>query len=242
MRIQFFSDIHLEFGRFDVPATNADVIVAAGDIGVGTEGIEWLGETGKPVIYVAGNHEFYLGEYFEVQRALAVAAAGSHVHYLEQSEIELAGVRFLGATLWTDFGGGDPQLMAEAQHGMNDYVQIRFEHKTMHPRHTMALNHSTRDWLDKALSRPFEGKTVVVTHHAPSYSSWRAEVDSFYKHAYCNDLGDLMERHDIALWVHGHIHFVSNYVHKSVRVVCNPRGYHGYQSVAGFDAAKIVEI
>ena len=62
MKIQFFSDIHLEFGEFDIPATDADVIVAAGDIGVGLQGIEWLKRFNRPTIYVAGNHEYYGGD------------------------------------------------------------------------------------------------------------------------------------------------------------------------------------
>jgi len=242
MRIQYFSDIHLEFGEFELPATNADVIVAAGDIGVGTDGVNWLKNAGKPVIYIAGNHEFYLGEYFATQKALAVAAAGSHVHFLEHSEVEVGNVRFLGATLWTDFDSGNPSLMQEAQHGMNDYVQIQFEGGELRPRHTLAFNSETRRWLSACLAKPFEGKTVVVTHHAPSFNSWQTERDSFYKHAYCNDLSELMEDSDIDLWIHGHIHYVSNYVHKSVRVVCNPRGYHGYQNIAGFDPAKVIQI
>lgn len=58
MKIHVLSDLHLETGPYEIPHhMQCDVIVAAGDIGVGTEGIEWLKTLGKPVVYVLGNHE-----------------------------------------------------------------------------------------------------------------------------------------------------------------------------------------
>ncbi len=59
MRINYFSDIHLEFGGLDAPDNDADIVIAAGDIGIYKQGVDWLKSLNKPVIYVAGNHEFY---------------------------------------------------------------------------------------------------------------------------------------------------------------------------------------
>ena len=77
LKIQFFSDIHLEFGNFDIPATDADVIVAAGDIGVGLHGIEWLQQRKKPIVYLAGNHEYYGGDLVHTPVASAERAQAS---------------------------------------------------------------------------------------------------------------------------------------------------------------------
>jgi predicted phosphodiesterase len=242
MRIQYFSDIHLEFGPFEAPATDADVVVAAGDIGVGVDGINWLKQIGKPVIYVAGNHEYYLGQYQQIQRALATAAAGSSIHLLENSEVVIDGVRFVGATLWTDFDEGNPLMMREAQLGMNDYLHIGYGDGRLQPVHILQANAGSRAWLERALATGFGGKTVVVTHHAPSFRSWKNEPDSLFKHAYCSDLDRLLDKERVDLWIHGHIHYVSDYRQNGVRVLCNPRGYHGYQTVKGFDAAKTVEV
>lgn len=242
MRIQFFSDIHLEFGDFAIPDTDADVLVAAGDIGLGASGIEWLKSAGKPVVFVAGNHEFYAGEYAAVRAALAAATAGSSVHLLEDSEAQIDGVRFVGGTLWTDFNGADPALMSVARNSMNDYLQIRCGEGPLVPAHTLEANARTRRWLHDALARPFDGRTVVVTHHAPSFRSWQADPDSPLRYAYCNDLHGLIARPPVDLWIHGHVHYVSDYLENGVRILCNPRGYHGYQNVRGFDPARIVEI
>ena len=59
MRINYFSDIHLEFGPAELPDTDADIIIAAGDIGIYDQGLQWLQALDKPIIYIAGNHEFY---------------------------------------------------------------------------------------------------------------------------------------------------------------------------------------
>jgi Icc-related predicted phosphoesterase len=242
MRIQYFSDIHLEFGPAPLPATDADVIVAAGDIGVGASGVEWLRASGKPTIYVAGNHEYYGGDLPEVQQDIAAAAAGSNVHFLECASAEIDGTRFLGATLWTDFMGANVQLMEALREHMNDYQQIGYGGRGLVPQDLVAIHLASRDWLERELARPYSGRTIVVTHHAPLFASWHAAPTSIFKSAYCNNLSRLILDHRIDLWIHGHVHARSDYRANTLRIVCNPRGYDGYQLVDGFDAARSVAL
>jgi len=242
MRIQLFSDIHLEFAPCAVPDTDADVVIAAGDVAIGTGACAWLAALGKPVVYIAGNHEFYTGEYHAVRAALRASTAGSAVHYLDNDAVVLDGVRFLGTTLWTDFGGADRATMDNARFAMNDYVQIRHGTGWFEPEHALAAHEQARAWLAQALAQPFAGPTVVVTHHAPSLRSWRGEPGSPYRHAYCNDLEALAGTGQAALWCHGHVHWTVDYRLGGTRVLCNPRGYHGLQQVAGFDAGRVLEL
>lgn len=242
MRIQFFSDIHLEFGPLDFPCTDADVIVAAGDIGLGVDGLLWLEAAGKPVIYVAGNHEYYEGDVVYTRQRIARAARDTGVHFLENEAVVIDGVRFLGSTLWTDLGGRDPLLLQAAARNMNDYHQIHYAAAPLVPDDTVEMNERARAWLALVLAQPHDGKTVVVTHHAPSRQSWAGPADSLFQHAYCNDLEALCARHHIDLWVHGHVHAARDYRVNGTRIVCNPRGYDGFQQIAGFDPAKIIEI
>src|SRR5439155_709852 len=101
MRIRIYSDLHLEFAPFVPPSSDADVIVLAGDIDNGAAGIEWArGTFGKPVLYLAGNHEYYEGEFEAVQQAMGAAARKLAVERLDCSGVILDGVRFLGCTLW----------------------------------------------------------------------------------------------------------------------------------------------
>src|SRR5882724_1381320 len=98
MKIQPFSDIHLETGPFRPPETDADVVVAAGDIGRGLDGLKFLKGLGKPVIYVCGNHEFYDGgDLRERVTDLRTAAEGASVHFLERAQVVIGETRFFGA-------------------------------------------------------------------------------------------------------------------------------------------------
>lgn len=242
MRIQFFSDIHLEFGSFAVPPADAHVIVAAGDIGVGLAAVPWLTALGRPVIYIAGNHEYYGADFGALQAQLAAATRGSNVHYLENGRVDIDGVRFLGTTLWTDFNNADESVMRQAQLSINDYLQIRHGADSFTPDRALAVHRSARAWLAVELAAPWPGRTVVVTHHAPTPRSWRGPADSNYRYAYCSDLAPLAAGADVPLWIHGHTHWTVDYVWDGVRVVCNPRGYHGLQWVDGFDPSRIIEI
>ncbi|MCC6709546.1 MAG: metallophosphoesterase family protein [Gammaproteobacteria bacterium] len=242
MKIQFFSDVHLEFGPAPLPHTDADVIIAAGDVNVGASGVAWLKSSGKPTIYVAGNHEFYGGDLHQVQNDIRAAVAGSAVRFLECDSVEIDGVRFLGTTLWTDFMGRDAEVMDNLRENMNDYHQISIRGRMLEPADLADINGAARAWLETQLATRFDGPTVVVTHHAPLFASWRANPDSPFRPAYCNDLSHLVHAYPVALWVHGHVHARSDYQANDLRVVCNPRGYDGYQLVDGFDITRYVEI
>lgn len=242
MKIQFFSDIHLEFGELALPATEADLIVAAGDIGIGVAGVDWLLGAGKPVLYIAGNHEFYGGDLVYTTAAIEAAAHATNVHFLHNSEWDFGGVRFLGTTLWTDFLAADADTMALAARYINDFQQIQYAGRPLAPEDIVATHDRARAWLAAALGRPYSGPTVVVSHHAPSFQSWHENDVSFFRAAYCSDLSALTAAHPIDMWLHGHIHAVSDYRLDGIHVLCNPRGYEGYQVVAGFDPGKLLTL
>lgn len=125
-RIHVISDVHLEFGPYELPADlDFDILVASGDIGPVEEAVAWLAKCGKPVVYVMGNHEYYDREFDEVLPAARAAARGTRVHVLERKAVTIHGVRFLGTTLWTSYGDWHPGLVEQAYRQMNDYEHIR---------------------------------------------------------------------------------------------------------------------
>lgn len=206
-------------------------MIAAGDIGVGTDAARWLSRCESPVIYIAGNHEYYGGDLQTTNAEIELACDGTNVKFLERSAVIHDGVRFLGTTLWTDFADGDQQLLTKAATHMNDYQQIQFGERLLEPNDVLAINRDSLIWLKSKLGEQFDGKTVVVTHHAPSVQSWDPPpTDRAYLANYCNRLETLIANTDVAVWVHGHIHHRADYHIGDTRVVCNPRGYHGYRS------------
>ena len=242
MKVQIFSDVHLEFGEYAPSETDADVIVAAGDIDQQAEGVAWLNSLGKPVIYIAGNHEVWGGDLLDSIRLLREACAGTNVHFLENNQITLGDVTFYGCTLWSDFCNQDPEIQAHARQYMNDFSFIGYEGRHALPSDLADYSIQSLQWLKKALGRPTDKKQVVVTHHTPSLRSWGFDVDDPLRFAYCNQLDDMIRAQNIALWVHGHVHCGSDYYIKDTRIVCNPRGYYKHNLVEEFEPAKVVEI
>lgn len=243
MKIQIISDVHLEFGHFELPSKDCDVLIAAGDIGVGTEGLEWLQTLEMPVIYVAGNHEYWGYEINDLNSVLSNVSKGSNVHYLEKDSVKIDGVRFIGCTLWADFNeSADEEQLQELESIMNDFRYIFLDEDLVTPQELIKLNQSSIKWLEKELSKSHDGSTVVITHHAPSLKSWASNKNDYIKYAYCNELEPMLEEKQIDLWVHGHIHHFSDYKIHGVRVVCNPRGYKGYQLVDKFDPEMTIEV
>jgi len=242
VRINYFSDVHLEFGEQSLPETDADIVVAAGDIGVFDQGIAWLKAINKPVIYVAGNHEFYNNEYNQVLVMLRQACVGTNIHFLEKDQLIFQGVRFIGCTLWADlFVEGEEKAEALGK-SLNDFRKVSFESETFNQKQFSALHRVSKAWLEEQLARPYAGKTVVITHHAPTEWSWIDTPNSLKKLAYCNDLKPLFHEYEIAAWFHGHVHNLGDYRIADARILSNTRGYVGRKIVAGFDVNKTVDI
>ena len=243
MKIQFLSDVHLEFGDFKLPETDADVIVLAGDIHPGVVGIEWaLESTTKPVIYVLGNHEFYHYDYKKNLAACRKLAKGSHVHVLERNSVVLNGVRFLGCSLWTDYnlyGQADAHSQL-AELGMNDYYMISNGDDNIEASFIAGIHKKSVNWLLK--QRSHSEPLVVVSHHAPTERSLHQEPDQDpLLAAYASELSPLIQKLDPKLWIHGHLHFNSDYFVGSTRVMANPRGYT-HRLNADFNPTLVVEI
>jgi hypothetical protein len=158
----------------------------------------------------------------------------------------IGGVRFLGSTLWTDFRlfGSGPErssAMREAVRFMRDFQRIeRFT-----PEHSAVLFARNAAWLAEALAEPFPGRTVVITHHAPSPRSIHPRfAGSALNACFVSDAERLVNGERCVLWIHGHTHDSFDYTLNGARVLCNPRGYarNGVNENLLFDAGRVVEV
>ena len=251
MKIRILSDLHLEFQRWAPPKVDADVVVLAGDIHVGIQGVDWARRHFplSPVIYVPGNHEFY-GEHMQNLRGdLLRAGRDSRVDVLDGDNLVIGGVRFLGATLWTDFAlqGTDlssiDRAMADADRGMNDFRLIRYGARGRFlPKNARAIHLAQVRWLRIKLAEKFLGPTIVVTHHLPHRHSISPRYQgSDLNPSFASDLSDLMGS-SVSLWIHGHTHESFDYLVNGTRVVCNPRGYAPMELNPAFDPGLTVDV
>ena len=161
MKLNILSDLHLSRGTLTLPENDADVAILAGDIARPREGVAWASGFAKPVLYVPGNHEFYGGSIVGSVDALRQQCAGTNVHVLDNDEVIIKGVRFLGTTLWTDFmlfGEGEEQAAAirEAQRFMYDFSRIHIgdtPETLFTPADSAALFNIHAGWLERKLCR-----------------------------------------------------------------------------------------
>jgi predicted phosphodiesterase len=234
MKIRIYSDLHLEFSDWTPPRLPADVVVLAGDIHVGSRAFPWARRHFKTerIVYVAGNHEYFGSDIGSMQCEMRNEAREFDVDFLDQESAVIDGVRFLGATLWTDFElyGSDPQhlsgAMSYAHQAMHDYRAIKLSPmEDLIPEHTRRMHHSQARWLKEQIDAPFDGPTVVVTHHLPHRKSVHPIFEGERSNpAFASDLSALF-RDQVKLWVHGHTHESMDYEVGATRVLCNPRGY-----------------
>jgi predicted phosphodiesterase len=250
VRLHVISDLHVEFAPFDLPTVDADVLVLAGDVGQGLAGVQLAARwaAGRPVLFVAGNHEFYGHGLPALTGRLRALAQGSLVHVLENDELVLGGVRFLGCSLWSDFlaaGGAEQERsMAVAARLLNDYELITWseEERPLRPGDTRALHDGSRRWLAERLAVPYAGPTVVITHHAPLVPEPPdSPLHRALMGAFASDLSTLMRGDRVQLWIHGHLHRVADVEVGGTRVVSNPRGYP-HEPVEAFDPALVLEV
>ena len=270
MRIQLFSDLHLErdptFRPYIAPGT--DVVVLAGDIGsyqpgsrlhTSDFGLELFADVPATILFVPGNHEFDSLDFDDTTARLRATCARLGITWLEREAVTIGAVRFLGTTLWSDFDAlaiGAPVIAKQlamrnkAMRAANYYLSKNTTLSNGAP----VLAEGLRDmslacqaWLRSALAQPFDGRTVVVTHFAPSLLS----ADPRYGLAagtagFCNALDALLPLADV--WMHGHLHCMNDYLvedketGKTCRVVANPLGYLSKNEQIAFRQNLVIEV
>lgn len=253
--LRIISDIHLEFGNFELPVLeneNEQTLIIAGDLAPITKNLmgEFLDNVisrFKNVIMVAGNHEYYnkgsilkSNVYFD-----QFSNKYANFHFLQNSMLMIDDIIYMGCTLWTNLNDHDPRAMDNAQYGMNDFVHIKYQDKPYSVANWLAENQFSRDFLWDSLEafNDDDRKKVVITHHLPSKTSI---TDQFYytrgeNHVHAYHSGDMEEWLKMAdLWVHGHVHNSVDYIEEGCRVISNPRGYKSYEENGDFNSEKLI--
>ena len=202
------------------------------------------------VVFVMGNHEHYHGDFAETVSIIeGTFGPFNNFHFLNNDWRIINGVLFFGGTLWTNMNNEDPDTMHRIRMMMNDFNVIKNTSeegkKVFMPADAVEEHYKFRRGLDEVLAIHPDLPTVVVGHHAPS----RASTHPRYKNelvmngAYSTNLDEfILDRRQIKLWTHGHTHEEFDYMIGTTRVVCNPRGYDGYEERADNFKLKYVEI
>jgi Icc-related predicted phosphoesterase len=267
VNIQIFSDLHAGVAPLKPIriGNDVDVVVVAGDVAEGAENsfmtLRKIVPEAIPILFVMGNHEYYrrfLGEELEFAKAIAPRL---NIRVLEQDTVVIGGVRFAGASLWTDYRLFGDQNASAAMHaarfGMNDHRLIGWKREPwarFRPQEAALLNAASRAFFAETFTKPFDGiTTVAISHHAPDAGSVPARYASdILSAAFAgsalsemvaagNDAGRTGPAFRLPeLWIHGHIHDSADYHVGGTRVLSNPHGY-GFENPK-FDPTLTVRI
>lgn len=255
LRIHLLSDLHLELSQYTPhpAAYAANVIIAAGDICPKDHGIHMLRSLfpSQDVVVVLGNHEHYGQDIVINTECIRKAAEETGVYLLENNSVVISGVRICGATSWTDFQlfpGQRRNCMIHAQQYLNDFRLIKNGEWNFSPADSVAIHNNSVAWLESELNKQFDGPTIVVTHHAPS---WQSVAQRFQNDplsaCFASRLDYLMDGKKVELWCHGHTHDSFDYYINGTRVIANPRGYNrsgvdGAEENDHFNSSLILEV
>ena len=250
MKIQYMSDLHLEFAPMPVPPVLGDVLVLAGDIHLGVNAIPWIEQCAQKfehVIYILGNHEYYGQMMWKLPDKIRRSLAGysmddpafpaavtplklnklfdpiTNVYFLDNESVTLDGVHFHGSTMWMK---GHPSL----KYRMNDFKKITCkyiynQYGKFSVDKAAELHLKAKDFLHSAI---VPGETnVVITHHAPSQEMVNLirYRDDEMNSGYFAEVIHEFSPDDVKLWISGHTHAASDKVLSGIHSVSNCRGY-----------------
>jgi len=270
MKMYLANDIHTEFGDCTLENhDNVDVLILSGDICVARD-LDRPDERGDRVreffrrisrdfphtVYVMGNHEFYHGDFAKVQSWIQdfLDSFGlDNIHLLEKSTWEHQDYLFIGGTLWTDFNSGDALTLLHAKDRMNDFRGVKNSHVNFYkfiPEHAMEDHMKMKNYIATAIDNrralgERSDRVIVVAHHAPSQLSVHPRYvgDELMNGCYRSRMEEfILDRPEITLFTHGHTHEDFDYMIGTTRVVCNPRGYHGYEARAASWQPRLIEL
>jgi predicted phosphodiesterase len=215
----------------------------------------------KNVIYVMGNHEHYGGDIAHTANLIRERLGYLvNLHIMEQQSIVIEDIRFICGTLWTDMNSEDLETINTVRRYMNDFKQIKDSRALVHYKDTEGIfrtrighfspeqsvvEHKAMMSVIKEQAPHSYQNIVVVGHHAPTKLSThpRYQKDVQVNGAYSSNLTEFILDHPrIKVWIHGHTHDGFDYQIGSCRVVCNPRGYVGYEQRADVYQPQTIEV
>jgi len=231
--VQIASDLHIEYKNDSVPdpldfiTPSADILILAGDIGSFykieqlTQFLQKLCPLFQIVLYVPGNHEWYIAPGYDpipwhvlAKRMYSLSHQIPNLHILDRSSVRVGDICIAGATLWSRPKCKVPPFIVRV-HGMRT-------------REYLYRHEGDLEYVEKMITycQQREYKLVVVTHHAPTERVLiGAKKRKQFESLYATDLEHLLDKNKVQTWICGHIHKNFDFItEKGCRVVGNQKG------------------
>jgi len=230
MRIQFFSDVHLEFKKcIPIVKSTAPILCLLGDIGHPFSDIyvDFLGSLNSnpyfhKIFLITGNHEYYMNNQkrnsisqtnFRIKKIIKNNRF-SKISFLNNETEIYQNHLFVGSTLWSH--------VSNEQYLINDFNMIKGMNVSTYNR----LHSEGKSFIKKSIENS-NRNTVVLTHHLPSYQIIHPKYKNYsnYYQCFASNRDELI-RPPICTWLYGHTHTPKFDIINDVPVTCNPIGYY----------------
>lgn len=250
MKLQYLSDLHLEFGD-NRDWLTANPIVPAGDILVVAGDTHHLGEGFAKLAFwdfcaanfqytyiIPGNHEYY-GGYDIGRHPLSFREKlRDNVTLLNNQVEEHEGTRLIFSTMWSHIDRDEWAI----QRGMNDFRLIQCHGNRFTVNDFNEIHKKCWAFLEAEIEKT--GPKIVVTHHLPAEEcNVPAFRGSTLNPAFCVDKSRLIEASDITAWIYGHSHRnIAGFEIGDTKLLTNQLGYVGYGEHGDFSPGKTLVI
>ncbi len=252
MKIQYCSDLHLEFPENNLFFKNnplkieGDILILAGDILLFKDMdkheyfFNYVSENFKFTYWIPGNHEYYYSDISERSNSFKEQIRDNV--YLVNNVTEIHdGIKFIFSTLWSKIS---LQNEWQIQKGLSDFRVIKKDGDIFTPFDYNLLHQKSIDFLKKELNQNKQSKTVVITHHVPTFINYPEKYKgSILNEAFATELFDFIDESNINYWIFGHSHEnISNFNIGKTKLVTNQLGYISYGEHKNFNIGKYFKI
>lgn len=248
MIIQYASDLHLEFPenndflKANPLQPKGDVLLLAGDIvpfavmGKYADFFSYVSDHFQTTYWIPGNHEYY---YFDAATKCGTLneKIRDNVFLVNNTAIQHENIHFIFSTLWSKIS---PACEWQIEKGMSDFYVIKYNGFRFSSVQFNQLHKESVAFLNQELNLSNSGKTIVVTHHVPTFLNYPEKYKgSVLKDAFAVELFDLIEAKGPDFWIYGHIHSnTPDFKIGKTRLLTNQLGYVKYNEQTGFNEGK----
>lgn len=251
MKIQYCSDLHLEFPenkkfleQFPIEPVG-EVLILAGDIlpfalhKRETTFIDFVADNYEMVYWIPGNHEYYHYDIALVADPL-LEKLRNNVWLINNQIITYRNINFICSTLWSKI---NPVNALDIQRSVSDFFSIQWQGKKFATRQFNDLHRSCITFLETALMKTKDAINIVVTHHVPTLQHYPGKYrNSPLNEAFAVELYDFIYECRAAYWIYGHHHCnTPAFTINNTVMLTNQLGYVQQKEHAGFKTNACIE-
>jgi len=255
MRIQYASDLHLEFNantlylqENPLPVVG-DILVLAGDIMLFEKNslaqhpfFDWCADNFQETYIIPGNHEYYNGTELSDSLTDFEYFLRPNVRYLNNKNIVAGQTELFFTTLWCAI---DIAQLMPVQMGVSDCHRIMYGNRRFTSQDYEVVHQHCLTWLKESLNQSSAKCKVIITHHCPT-DRFRDPrfIESTINSAFVVHMDDFIEQSFADYWIFGHTHYNggSETLIGKTQLVCNQLGYVHHGEHYSFKSNACLEI